>query len=157
MTKAEVEHFFRHYFWRMKRDVAREIQWQRDHPRLIAGNLLCGLALVAYTEVMGRLALGHTGKRVANRTAFNEFLDRFDAGSYRRWRLQWETPRRKLYDVLRNGLVHEYVPKVNARLWFAYDEPFGLRDRAGVLEFNIAPYHRHFSDAGDQLRKELLA
>jgi hypothetical protein len=40
----------------MVRDVEREIDWQRLNPNERAGNMLCALALVVYTEVLGAVA-----------------------------------------------------------------------------------------------------
>ena len=61
--------------------------------------------------------------------AFNAFLDRMDGGVYAAWRRTWEKPRRNLYVALRNGLVHEYVPKVSAKLWFCFRRTLRLRRR----------------------------
>ena len=41
MTSAETDYFFKHYFWRMKRDVLREIEWQKNHPRCMSQATCC--------------------------------------------------------------------------------------------------------------------
>ena len=157
MSRGELEFFFDHYFSRMQRDVEREIDWQRRNPNSVAGNVLCALALVAYTEILGTLIVGRSGRRLRDRAAFNAFLDRLDAGRYGMWRKRWETPRRRLDDILRNGLVHAYAPS-GTRLWFDFEGTFGLDydSRSGLLHLNIEPYHRHFCQAGDELKRELL-
>lgn len=53
MTRQDVDLFFSEYYGRMRDDLARNIDWQRDHPNERAANVLCSLALVVYTEMMG--------------------------------------------------------------------------------------------------------
>src|SRR5438552_5503136 len=163
MSGADTALFETQFYGRMVRDVAREIDWQREHPNEIAGNLLCALALVVYTEVLGRVAIEQLERRFAknNPHAFNTFLDRMGDGSYRRWRKVWEkghTPH-TIHDVLRNGLVHTYIPmKATTKFWFYFEESenFGLGEEPSFdLVLKIRPYHEDFIRAGDQLFAEL--
>lgn len=164
MTRADIEVFFAEYFGRMRVDLGREIQFQRDNPQSVAGNVLVALGLMTYTEVLGRLVLWNplrrSDKRVNpkdGRVAFYKFLDRLDDGWYHSWRLEWRRQTKvDLYDVLRNGLAHQYVPKVAARLWFGFDEQHGFENiNPGILEFRMEPYYRHFCEAGERLHQEL--
>lgn len=72
MAPAEIEEFHAAYYGRMVRDVQREIKWQEDHPNDVAGNMLCALALVVYTEVLGRLHWADGVPRCADRDRAEE-------------------------------------------------------------------------------------
>ena len=163
MIGADLALFQTQFYGRMVRDVAREIEWQREHPNEIAGNLLCALALVVYTEVLGRLAVEQLDRRYAknNPSAFNVFLDRMGDGAYRMWRKQWEKKHAPLtiHDVLRNGLVHRYVPmNASTKFWFYFEESerFGLGEESSfALVMKIRPYYDDFVRAGDLLLEDL--
>ncbi len=149
------------FYRRMVRDLDREINWQREHPNELAGNVLCALLLVVYTEVLGRLAVEQLEhRRARNPEAFRAFLRRMSGGAYADWCTAWEKRhRKKIYDVLRNGLVHEYVPKIGAKLWFFFesDENFGFGEEADYpLVLKIRPYFDDFRAAGEQLFGQLL-
>jgi hypothetical protein len=63
-------------------------------------------------------------------------------------------------EALRNGLVHEYAPKVGTRVWFVFEEEetMGLgRTAEFPLTLNIRPYFEHFRDAREALFTELHA
>ena len=53
MSREDVEYFRAEFDDRMVRDIDREIAWQRTNPNALAGNVLCALGLVVYTEVLG--------------------------------------------------------------------------------------------------------
>lgn len=164
MSQREIEEFFNEYFDRMRRDLGREIQFQRDNPDTLAGNVLVALGLLTYTEVLGRLMLWNPSSRAQRRRnpsdgriPFYAFLDRLDGGWYGAWRRRWQSANQvDLYDVLRNGLAHQYVPKVAARLWFNFGAPYGFEDVGwGILQFNLEPYYRHFCEEGRKLHDDL--
>jgi hypothetical protein len=157
MTKADVEYYFDQFVVWMKKDIQREIEWARSGRD--AGNLLCALGLVAYSEALGALRIWNRfGVYGAAEQCFNAFFDALDDGSYGQWRLQWQTahPETTIYEALRCGLVHEYRPKVSSKFFFSFGEPRGLEDEQDVLVFKIEPYFRHFSDEADRLREEIL-
>lgn len=163
MSRAEIELFYSEFYARMVRDVRREVDWQRDHPGEMAGNILCGLALVVYTEVLGRVAIEQLERRYAksNPHAFNVFVDRMGGGTYAVWRKKWEKRHAPLtlYDLLRNGLVHRYVPmKASTKFWFYFEEQqtFGLDEEPEFdLVLKIRPYYDDFCRAGEELFREL--
>lgn len=156
MTKADVDLFFAEFVTWMKTDISREIEWARAGKP--AGNLLCALGLVAYTEALG--ALKHWNRNRFYGTpeiCFNAFFDEMDGGTYKRWRTAWEArrPETTIYEALRCGLVHEYRPKVRSAFYFSFDHPVGIEEINGTLVFHIEPFFRHFSAAADGLRDEL--
>lgn len=143
----------------MTRDIAREIDWQHAHPNDLAGNMLCALGLVVYTEVLGRLSIQQQQRRYPRRPseAFYVFLDRMKGGAYAKWRAEWQKRHTEdLYDVLRNGLAHEYLPKIRTKLWFEPEQDFGLGEESGFdLCLRMEPYYVDFCAAGDELFRKL--
>lgn len=157
MSKQDIDFFFDEYFNWMKTDISREIAWARSQQP--AGNLLCALGLVAYTEALGHLRIwNRTGAHGTPGDCFNDFLDSLDSNNYMRWRSAWEHRHQDttLYESLRCGLVHEYKPKIASAFYFSFGDPLGLDEVSGRLIFKIEPYFRHFVDGGEQLRRELL-
>jgi hypothetical protein len=157
-SDADLLLFYTNFYGRMRDDIGRDIRWQLEHPNDWAGNVLCALGLVVYTEVLGRLAIEQQQRRFArNAEAFYSFLDRMRGGEYAEWRAEWQKRHaRDLYDVLRNGLAHQYLPKVRTKLWFEPDEPFGLGEDPGFdLCLRIEPYHSDFCAAAEELFREL--
>lgn len=155
---ADLALFYTQFYGRMTQDIAREIDWQHAHPNEWAGNMLCALGLVVYTEVLGRLAIQQQQRRIAgNSEAFYAFLDRMRGGAYAKWRADWRKRHSgDLYSVLRNGLVHEYLPKVLTKLWFEPEQDFGLGEEPGFdLCLRMEPYFVDFCAAGDDLFREL--
>lgn len=155
----EIEYFYVEFYRRMVRDLKREIEWQRDHPQEVAGNLLCALALVVYTEVLGRVGVEQLeGRFIKNEHAFIAFLRRMGP-RYEPWCDAWKKAhRRSVYDALRNGLVHRYLPKVGTKVWFYFErgEDFGLGQEAEYpLILKIRPYYDDFCRAGEELFRQL--
>lgn len=187
--RQEVEHFFDEYVKWMRSDIARELSWVRtDAPRSRrewierrilrlkprgAGNLLCALGLLVYTEALGRVWRwnlkqaeffnlverdGSTFAEERPRANFHAAFDRLNGGEYGRWRRAWEKESGlNVYDVLRNGMVHEYRPKVGADMHLGHAEPRGVDYRGGRMRFFVVPYHGHFSTLADELRAEVFA
>jgi hypothetical protein len=99
----------------MKEDVAREVwlanETQRKKragedlgPHPGAGNLMCALALVCYTEFFGSFVTGQRRPTYAN---FNAMFRRMRPPVYSNLLDKYPD----LADTLRNGLVHEYAIK----------------------------------------------
>jgi len=174
VTHAEVDEYFDEIGDWMKNDIRREIELARvsQSPAGVraltdlgipagGGNLLAALGLVAYTEALGLL-------RIWNRTTphscgtpsecFLAFFEKMAGGEYTIWWDKWPgTGGKRIYDVLRNGLVHEYRPKVDSEFHIGAAEDLGLGEKDGVLIFRVAPYYRHFCAELDALRAELGA
>lgn len=164
--RERVSAFFSEYVVWMRRDIGREIEWFRaGHD---AGNMLCGLGLVVYTEVLGRVRrwnLDQSTFRQANgdersHENFESFFDTLASGEYGRWRRAWEDEHfeTSIYEVLRSGMVHEYRPKAPSLFYMgAHDRVRGVDYEAGRLGVYVIPYYRDFCVAADALRDELLA
>jgi len=137
------------------------------------GNLLCALGLLVYTEALGRVWRwnlkqaeffklverdGSTFAEERPRANFHAAFDRLDRGDYGRWRKTWEKESGlNAYDVLRNGMVHEYRPKIGADMHLGHGEPRGVDYRGGRMKFFVVPYYGHFSTLADELRAEVFA
>jgi len=87
----------------MCKDIEREIE--RANNNLDAGNVLCALALMAYTEAVGRYVLSVKGKRANNTDCFNFCFKRLGP------KYESFIKKFKVYDLFRNGLAHEYFTK----------------------------------------------
>lgn len=174
MSRAQISEYFKQIGRWMEDDIGREIKIAQlsDKPEgrarlselgipLGGGNLLMALGLVAYTEALGRLRVYNSDRsQFSNDPAcFNAFFDAMAGGAYAAWwRDKWRGPRNKTpYDVLRNGLAHEYHPKVPSNIHIGTGEALGLDYEGDRLVFNTEPYYRHFCAEMKVLRDQLLA
>lgn len=119
MSKHDVEHFFDEYVvgW-MFSDIPREIDLARSDKD--AGNILCALGLLCYTEFMGGTVLGNLTVRPIKR--------RFDA-FFNSMGVDHEIFNQtvNVYDVFRCGLAHEYFVKHNCEIaMLKNDETLGI-------------------------------
>lgn len=169
-AKEQVELFFAKYVEWMCRDIQREIDWELQNKD--AGNLLCALGLLVYTEVLGRVRRWNQQRssfytldgREQPELNFTAAFDRFDGGRYGEWRRSWEAKHlgdTSIYEVVRSGMVHEYRPKAPSWIHFGHERSVGLTEEdeggAPVLKFFIVPYLRHFRVEAVALREELAA
>ena len=165
MSAEEIDLFFSEYVKWMRDDVGREIAWFRAGKD--AGNMLCGLGLIVYTEVLGRVRrwnFDRPGFRSANgderpRRNFEDVFDRLAGGEYGRWRREWEAAHfdTSIYEVLRSGMVHEYRPKAPSLFHMGADDRIrGVDYEGGRLGVYVIPYYRDFCAAAEQLRADLL-
>jgi hypothetical protein len=175
MSRSEVTTWFDKIGEWMVRDIQREIALARasdgeDGKAALAalgipaggGNLLAALGLVSYTEALGRLRVWNEKGSFGNEVdCFNAFFDRMAVGRYREWWDAWDGNQRKtIYHVLRNGLVHEYHPKVKSEFHIGSgDEELGIAEgeEKGVLVFRVNAYFRDFQIELRQLKEQLLA
>ncbi len=168
MTNEAVDLFFTTYVAWMRRDIEREIDWELQNKD--AGNLLCALGLLVYTEVIGRLRRWNESRttfylpdgREQPERNFTAAFDRFDGGRYGEWRKSWEARHlndTSIYEVIRSGMVHEYRPKAPSWIYFGHERSVGLTEEteggAPVLKFFIVPYLRHFAAEAASLREQL--
>ncbi len=99
----EIRSFFDSYvFGFMCADIEREIAIARSGQ--LAGNFLCALGLLVYTEFMGGLLLRKLGSKETSKL-FNAFFD-YMGPSYKNFRNN-----HNVYKVFRCGLAHEYFVK----------------------------------------------
>lgn len=173
MSRAQINEYFAKIGRWMEDDIGREVKVAQlsDTPEgrarlaelgipLGGGNLLMALGLVSYTETLGRLRVWNTDRRLASNdpACFDAFFEAMAGGAYRTWwREKWRGPRSKTaYDVLRNGLAHEYHPKVPSNIHIGTGLKLGLDYEGDRLVFNTEPYYRHFRDEMVVLREQLL-
>jgi len=157
MSKADVDAYFREYvFGFMENDIQRELTFATTP--LGAGNVLAALGLVVYTEVLGRIWTRNISRRrTQNRPNFDACFDAMGVG-YPAWRAQFETREKMtLYKALRNGLAHEYAPKVPFTVaMFGKPRVAIIRHGRGYA-FVVEAYLRDFRSANRRIYSELMA
>jgi hypothetical protein len=145
----------------MKSDINREI-WlaqeterkkeagEQPGPYPGAGNLMCALALVCYTEFFGSFV---TGKKRPTWKNFDAMFERMRPPVYKN--LLGKHP--NLGDTLRNGLVHEYAIKGRSVVWMTseFPNPRGIIEGNGTWHFIVDAYARDLFDAADTLYEKL--
>ena len=166
MESRGLAEFREHVSW-MVRDIQREIDlWNGGSGS--AGNLLCALGLLVYTEALGRVRRWNfdNGRFYAAdgseqpRLNFEAEFDRLGQGTYGQWRRDWEADRMNetsIYEVLRSGLVHEYRPKVLSNIHMGMGEGRGVSQDGDRLSFYILPYFDHFRASAADLLRALTA
>jgi hypothetical protein len=152
MSKADVDSFFREYVTGfMFADVQREIDSAREGQD--AGNFLCALALLCYTEVLGGLRRGTLapGNGRLNFECFfrelgPEYGQLLDNGV-------------DAYGLLRCGMAHEYLIKGRATVSMLKGvEPCGVAVAPnGHYYFTVERYFESFQAAALKLRADLMA
>jgi hypothetical protein len=150
----------------MKNDIDRELWLAHETERKKAvgedvgpypgaGNLMCALALVCYTEFFGSFITAK--KRGQGQTSRN-----FDA-MFRRMRppvySNFLASHPRLADTLRNGLVHDYAIKGSSIVWMTshFPNPRGVIEgsRANEWHFIVDAYAKDLFAAADDLYAEL--
>ena len=101
----------------MLRDIEREINMAKDNKG--AGNVLCALGLMAYTEFMGSLM--ETTKKLSSKETFNKFF------KYIGQEYSDLLEKEKIYVIFRCGLAHEYFIKETCTIAM-------LNSTEGILE-----------------------
>jgi hypothetical protein len=104
-SPVRIEEFFETYvFGWMCQDIQREIDWAKRGES--AGNWLCALGLLAYTEAMATIL--PTAPRLKSASArFNAFFRQLGPAYID----LLDTKRLNVYNIFRNGLAHEYFAK----------------------------------------------
>lgn len=151
MSRGEVERFFDEYvFGFVAGDVQREID--SAHCGQPAGNFLCALGLLCYTEVLGGVARGTLapGESCHNFEHFFALL-----GPH----YQALLASLDVYSAFRCGMVHEYFVKGTATVAMGKGvEPGGVAvDDSGHQYFVVERYFEDFLAAARALRAQLLA
>jgi hypothetical protein len=161
MGRAQLDKFFNEYVFGMFTDIQREIDCARatlaGASTSGGGNFLAALGLLCYTEALGKIAKAN--EITSGEAAFDGFFDSFASGEYKTWRENWEqASRRRVYDVFRDGMAHEYLPKKDARVLMLGDALPGLGQDDppdGPLYFFVEAYFRDFRNASRKLYKQL--
>jgi hypothetical protein len=152
MSHAEIDAFFNDYvFGFVAGDVQREID--RARSGLPAGNFLCALALLCYTEVLGGVQRG-TLARGEGRANFEAFFAALGS--------TYEALQKgglDVYSVFRCGMAHEYFVKGEATVAMLKGvEPAGIAQApSGRYFFCVERYFEDFIAAARRLHAQLLS
>jgi hypothetical protein len=146
----EIDVFFTEYvFGFIATDIRREIDQARSGKT--AGNFLCALGLLCYTEVLGGVKRGTLaeGQGKANFNAFfadlgQGYADLLDSGV-------------DVYKIFRCGMAHEYLVKSPAMVSMLKNtEPAGIAvDVSGHYHFCVERYYEDFIAAARRLESVL--
>jgi hypothetical protein len=152
VSHAEIDAFFNEYVYGfIAGDVQREIDRARDDEP--AGNFLCALALLCYTELLGGVQR-RTLARGEGRTNFETFFAALGPAydGLQRGGLD-------AYSVFRCGMAHEYFVKGEATVTMLKGvEPTGIAQAPnGRYFFCVERYFEDFMVAARQLHAQLRA
>jgi hypothetical protein len=152
MSRGDVDNFFHEYVTGfMFADIQREIDRARGDQD--AGNFLCALALLCYTEVLGgirRNTLAPGNGRLNFECFFRElgpgYEQLLDSGV-------------DAYGLFRCGMAHEYLIKGKATVSMLKGvEPCGIAIASGGhYYFTVERYFEDFRAAALQLQTDLMA
>lgn len=157
--------FFRDYVYGFMRS---DIQKQLDLAQSGKGgaNVLAALGVIVYTEALGRIRLrnGLAAGIDGGPTARN-FNACFDLMGYRypKWRSAFQRRTgQTVYRAFRNGMAHEYVPKVSVEVVMFGRLGAALPEVAIVTQphryvFVVAAYLAHLMRAARRIERDLLA
>lgn len=115
-----------------------------------AGNFLCALGLLCYTEFAGGLKR-NIFKIGESKNNFDTFFD-YMGDNYQKLR-----EKDNVYDSLRCGLAHEYYVKKNCTIYMpALEQITGLYlDEHNTYHFYVGKYFEDFKIAFEKLEKDI--
>jgi hypothetical protein len=152
VSHAEIDAFFNDYVYGF---IAGDVQSEIDRARsgLPAGNFLCALALLCYTEVLGGVQRG-TLARGEGRANFEAFFAALGTA--------YEALQQgglDVYSVFRCGMAHEYFVKGEATVAMLKGvEPAGIAQApGGRYFFCVERYFEDFIAAARRLHAQLLS
>jgi hypothetical protein len=116
-----------------------------------AGNVLCALGLVCYTEFLGSFVTGRANEPMKN---FEAFLDRM-GDCYKKAMAE---DGHRLWEFFRNGMVHEYAVKRDCKVVMLRNgDSCGLgKADDGTYYFVAQRYFDDFMAAAKGLHQDLL-
>jgi hypothetical protein len=164
VSKAEVREFFREYVYGF---MQSDIQKQLDLARKGVGgaNVLAALGLLVYTEALGRIRIKNgLAPRIdggPSAKQFNACFDLMGAG-YPKWRKSFRARTgQPVYTAFRNGMAHEYFPKVPVEVvMFGRPgrplPPVAIVTRASGYVFVVEAYLAHFVRAAGRVERALF-
>jgi hypothetical protein len=119
----EIKELFEIYIfdW-MCRDIEREIEWAKNDQD--AGNALCALGLLAYTEFMGKLLLAFNSVHVKNDSEYFDAFLRYMGPEYTQL---IDKKKVNVYKIFRCGLAHEYFIKRDCKIAMLNSTPGRLK------------------------------
>jgi hypothetical protein len=152
LSHAEIDRFFNEYVYGfIAGDVQREVDRARsDEP---AGNFLCALALLCYTEVLGGVERGTLASGEGRRN-FEKFFASLGPAYAKLLQRGLDA-----YSVFRCGMAHEYFVKSDATIAMMKGvEPAGIAEAPnGRYFFVVERYFEDLMAAARQLHQRLLA
>jgi len=104
-------------------DIEREIEWARQ--RKPAGNALCALGLLSYTEAMGYVLPSSRRPHGGSRLHFDAFFRELGPGYVK----LLDDKAINVYEVFRCGLSHEYFVKQTCTIAMLNNSPGELEVR----------------------------
>jgi hypothetical protein len=107
-------------------------------------SLLVAVALTAYTDFLGGLITGKTERGHAKEN-FTCFLEKM---GYK------ESDAIRYYDLVRNGLTHEYLVKGSWQVGTGLSNRKGIEERDGHIFFDVAIYYSELKRAYFSHKKE---
>jgi hypothetical protein len=130
-------------------DIQREIDLAKNGKD--AGNFLCALGLLCYTEFAGGLKR-NIFKIGESRNNFNCFFE-FMGDNYKKLL----SKNQDLYNTLRCGLAHEYYVKKNCTIYMpALEQLTGIcLDDNNTYHFYVGKYFEDFKIALEKLEKDI--
>ncbi|HEV7495721.1 MAG TPA: hypothetical protein VGO10_18240 [Baekduia sp.] len=152
MSHNDIDSFFREYvFGFMIADVRREID--RAAAGESAGNFLCALGLLCYTEVLGGVRRG-TLAQGESRANFDSFFRELGAPY-----ASLLDEGHNVYKLLRCGMAHEYLIKGVATISMLKGvEPAGVAVAPeGRWYFAVERYFEAFEVAARRMHSDLMA
>jgi hypothetical protein len=151
MSHSKIDAFFLVYvFGFIATDIRREIHQARAGKT--AGNFLCALGLLCYTEVLGGVKRG-TLARGQGKANFDAFFS--DLGQEYGGLLSSGV---NVYEIFRCGMAHEYLIKGGAVVkMLKNSEPAGIARVPGGYYLCVERYFEDFLAAARRLHADLLA
>ena len=165
MTKSEVRAFFREYVYGFMRS---DIQKQLDLAKSGKGgaNVLAALGLIVYTEALGRIRIRNgLAPGIDGGPTARNFNACFDLMGYRyaNWRSAFRRRSgQTVYRAFRNGMAHEYMPKVSVKVVMFGRVGAPLPRVAIVTQphqyvFVVEAYLAHLMRAARRIERSLVA
>jgi hypothetical protein len=165
MSRAEVREFFREYVYGfMRSDVQKQLDLANSGNG--GATVLAALGLLVYTEALGRIRMksglapgligGHSAKQ------FDACFDLMGS-RYSAWRQSFQKRNgQTVYRAFRNGMAHEYAPKVSMKvvMFGRSGRPLptvAIVTRGRTYVFVVEAYLAHFTRAARRIERSLLA
>jgi hypothetical protein len=127
--------FTTYIFGWMCADIEREIQWARESKS--AGNALCALGLLSYTEAMAYLLPSSRRPGNGSRQHFDAFFR--ELGPY--YANLLDRGEFNVYDVFRCGLSHEYFVKQTCTIAMLNTTPGSIEVKGSRINEGLTEKH----------------
>jgi hypothetical protein len=159
VTHAAIGEFFREYVYGFMR---ADIQKQLDLAKAGAGgaNVLAALGLLVYTESLGRIRVKNgLAPGIDGGPSAKHFNACFDLMGYRypAWRRGFSRrTNQTVYRAFRNGMAHEYAPKVAVKVVMFGTPVVAIVTRGTGYVFVVEAYLAHLMRSAGRIERQLL-